>query len=100
MCAARASLSSPLRPTHPIAVLAAELLDRLIIGVSTLFSFEVSARCRTFDLRRYATSSIAFRTLAEGCVCFARYPHAPFAVLTWKEMLPACRVLAYWRALR
>jgi hypothetical protein len=36
----------------PKPVLAAELLERRIIGVSTLFSDPVSGRCRTFDLRR------------------------------------------------
>jgi hypothetical protein len=66
MSARSASRSSLRSPTIPSTRVAVTLSDQRIIGASKARSSWVSARFRTDARFRYATRSIALRTLADG----------------------------------
>jgi hypothetical protein len=64
--------------------------ERRIIGASSVRSLGPSGRARTDGRSRYATSSIAFRTLVDGKVRDACRPHEPLSLRTAKAIVP-CR---------
>ena len=84
----RASATSRRSPTIATTRVAAVLSDRRIIGVSSAVSARVSGRLRTDGRSRYATSSIAFSTLAVTTTWCDRYPHSRVPARTANEMSP------------
>ena len=68
---------------------AAALSERRIIGVSSARSDSRNGRAPTW--RRYATSSIAFRTLADGNCRSTCRPHSRSSVRTAKAIVPGRR---------
>lgn len=88
MPARRASALSRPAPTMPSTRPAAALSERRIIGASSARSPDPSTRARTDGRSRYATSSIASSTLAEGNVRFACQPQLPLSVRTANAIVP------------